>query len=646
MLFVAGLTFAALVAGCCGSPTLEQASTVRIEDLDLTKVVQDWGIPRAGRSVDGNPLRIGERTFERGLGTHAKSEFEIRLDRQARRFRALVGVDAEVGSRGSVTFEARVDGRTRFVSGVLKGGEAPVPVDVDLTGGRTLVLLVGDAGDGIDYDHANWADAVIELAGSGSAIRAMGPTPAPPPAIARFNPDEVGLHGPRIVGATPMKPFLFRIPATGKAPLQFDVSGLPAGIACDPKTGIISGRAAEEGTFPAKVTLRAANGVAERTLTIVIGYDRLALTPPMGWNSWNVWGTAVDADKVRAAADRFVATGLANVGYQYVNIDDAWEGVRDGQGVLQTNDKFGDMKALADAVHAHGLKLGIYSSPGPKTCAGFEGSYGYERIDAETWAAWGIDYLKHDWCSYGQIAKDSSLPELQKPYKVMRDELRRVDRDIVYSLCQYGMGDVAEWGGRVGGNLWRTTGDIVDTWSSMSGIGFSQDRWSPFAGPGRWNDPDMLVVGKVGWGPNLRDTRLNKHEQVTHITLWTLLAAPMLIGCDLTQLDEWTRDLLCNTEVIDVNQDPLGRAARRRLVKGDVEVWSRPLFDGTVAVGLFNRGRDVANVTAPFESVGTFGAQPVRDLWKRQDLGVFRNAFSASVPPHGAVFVKIGRPRG
>ena len=200
------------------------------------------------------------------------------------------------------------------------------------------------------------------------------------------------------------------------------------------------------------------------------------------------------------------------------------------------------MKSLSNYVHSKGLKLGIYSGPGPLTCAGFTASYQYEQQDAQRYADWGIDYLKYDWCSYGNVAKDQSLPELKKPYLVMRAALDKVSRDIVYSLCQYGMGNVWEWGTEVGGNCWRTTGDITDTWTSMSKIGFNQAGHEKYAGAGHWNDPDMLVVGLVGWGPQLHPTHLTPDEQYTHISLWSLLSAPLLIGCDLSKLDDFTPD--------------------------------------------------------------------------------------------------------
>jgi len=406
------------------------------------------------------------------------------------------------------------------------------------------------------------------------------------------------------------------------------------------------------------VTLRARNavGAAERPLRIVVG-ERVALTPPLGWNSWNCFAGDVDDAKVRSAADAMVRSGLVDHGWTYINIDDCWmikpgsddqllRGERrDRDGMINTNRKFPDMKSLSDYVHGKGLKLGIYSSPGPLTCAGFTASYQFESHDARRFAEWGIDYLKYDWCSYGSIAKDRSLPELKKPYVVMRAALDGVRRDIVYSLCQYGMGNVWEWGAEVGGNCWRTTGDIEDTWESMSGIGFQQAGHEGFAGPGHWNDPDMLVVGYVGWGPQLHPTRLTPHEQRTHITLWSLLASPLLIGCDMTRLDDFTLNLLTNDEVLDVNQDPLGRQAGRVIKGGDLEVWAKEMEDGSRAVGLFNLGPREAKVTVRWSDIGLPRRRVVRDLWQQKDLGVFEEEYSTPVARHGAMLLRVLPPR-
>lgn len=462
------------------------------------------------------------------------------------------------------------------------------------------------------------------------------------------------INGPKVFGVRPGNPFLFTIPATGDRPMEFSADGLPNGLTLEKATGRITGVINKRGTYV--VTLKAKNalGTASREFKIVVG-DQIALTPPLGWNSWNCFASAVDDKKVRSAADAMVKTGLINHGWTYINIDDCWEikpntddpllmgEPRNEKGMINTNKKFPDMKALSEYIHANGLKMGIYSSPGPLTCAGYIATYQHEELDAQQYANWGIDYLKYDWCSYDRVAKDRSLPELKKPYLVMRAALDKVKRDIVFSLCQYGMGNVWEWGGEVGGNSWRTTGDIVDTWESMSGIGFSQAGHEKYAKPGNWNDPDMLVVGKVGWGPQLHATRLSPNEQYTHISLWCLLASPLLIGCDMTQLDDFTLNLLTNDEVLEVSQDPLGKQARRVFKEGDLEVWAKDMEDGSKAVGLFNRGTWKSEIEARWSDLGIEGKHKVRDLWCQKDLGTFEDEFKATVPRHGVVLANISK---
>jgi len=479
---------------------------------------------------------------------------------------------------------------------------------------------------------------VFLLAFAAAAAGAPDPQPAVWPASSLA--PEPAINWPRITGATPGKPFLFRIPATGEPPLAYAAQNLPAGLSLDVTTGIVSGSLASEGSTDVAITVSNSRGAASSSLTIVGGHGKLALTPPMGWNSWNAWGIVVDDAKVRSAADALVASGLAAQGYQYVNIDDSWTDRRGPDGVLKPNKRFPDMNALADYVHAKGLKIGIYSSPGPKTCQGYEGSYNYEQIDARTFAEWGFDYLKYDWCSYLNILDErtASRDEMQKPFRIMREALDASSRDIVYSLCQYGMANVWEWGRDIGANLWRTTTDIDDSWPGMSNIGFNQDDKHPFAGPGGWNDPDMLVVGQVGWGPSLHATRLTKNEQITHITLWCLLAAPLLIGCDLAQLDEFTRSILANPEVVAVDQDPLGRPANRITRNGFEEIWYKPLADGSLAVGLFNRRPISADIALDVSEVGLSGPQQFRNLWTRQDVNP-QQFFP--VPPHAATLLML-----
>ncbi len=461
-------------------------------------------------------------------------------------------------------------------------------------------------------------------------------------------PAEPRINGASITAARPGKPFLFTIPATGSRPMVFEATGLPNGLKLDKNTGIITGKVDAKGEY--KVMLKAKNnkGTASRQITISIG-NRICLTPPMGWNSWNCWGLAVDEQKVVASAHTYRDKGLMNHGWNYINIDDGWEinrdkePKRDAEGNILTNEKFPDMKRLGDSIHALGLKFGIYSSPGPLTCGGYTASYQHEAQDARSFASWGVDYLKYDWCSYDGIAKDTSLAEYQKPYFVMRDALAGVNRDIVYSLCQYGMADVWKWGDEVGGNLWRTTGDITDTWESLFEIGFSQVANQPYARPGNWNDPDMLIVGWVGWGPNLHPTRLTPDEQYTHISLWSLLSAPLLIGCDLQRLDDFTLNLLTNDEVIAIDQDPLGSQAKQVMIQGDVQVWVKQLADGTQAVGVFNTGKQTARFTLDFQKAGLKQNIGLRDLWRQKELGRFTSRAELSVPSHGVLLLKQSR---
>ncbi len=363
-----------------------------------------------------------------------------------------------------------------------------------------------------------------------------------------------------------------------------------------------------------------------------IKYNGLAKTPPMGWNSWNKFHRNVDDKAVRGMADAMASNGMKDAGYTYINIDDTWEGTRDASGVLRSNEKFPDMKALADYVHSKGLKIGIYSSPGPKTCAGYEGSFGHEEQDAKTWAGWGFDYLKYDWCSASQVYDVKSLPAV---YAKMGEALAKSGRPIVYSLCQYGWQDVGEWGAKVGGNLWRTTGDISDRWPSMMHIGFElQPGREKFAGVGHWNDPDMLEIGNGG---------MTDEEYRTHMSLWCLLAAPLLAGNDLRDMKKEIHDILTNREVVAIDQDSKGVQGIRVAKNGDLEVWEKPLADGSHAVGLFNLGAAAATVTANFSDLKLSGSHAVRDLWAHADKGKIKDKFEASVPSHGVVLVKISK---
>ncbi|WP_235011771.1 glycoside hydrolase family 27 protein [Bryocella elongata] len=363
----------------------------------------------------------------------------------------------------------------------------------------------------------------------------------------------------------------------------------------------------------------------------------VAPTPPMGWNSWNHFRGKVDDATIRSTAEAMVSSGMRDAGYVYVNIDDTWEGERDAQGNIHSNEKFPDMKALADFVHSKGLKLGIYSSPGAKTCAKFEGSLGHEQQDANTYAAWGIDYLKYDLCGLRDQMKAAGSAEaahkvMFDAYMKMHDALRATGRPIVYSLCQYGVDSVWAWGPQVGGNLWRTTGDINDKYARMAEIGFSQAGLSRFAGPGHWNDPDMLEVGNGG---------MSAEEYRTHMSLWAILAAPLLAGNDLSTMTEETKAMLTNRDVIAVDQDPGGRQGDRIDAEGPIEVWARPLEGGAVAIGIFNRLSVPLEAHVNFRKAGFAGDVRARDLWRGTDLGRLPAEYSVQVPGHGVIFLRV-----
>jgi alpha-galactosidase len=351
----------------------------------------------------------------------------------------------------------------------------------------------------------------------------------------------------------------------------------------------------------------------------------------MGWNSWNLFAGKIDDKTVREMADALVSSGMRDAGYIYLNIDDTWEGDRDANGVIRTNDKFPDMKALADYVHSKGLKFGIYSSPGPYTCAGYEGSYGHEAQDAKTYAAWGVDYLKYDWCSAGRLYPDSAMRPV---YQKMGEELRATNRPIVYSLCQYGRDNVWTWGDKVGGNLWRTTGDINDTYKRMMEIAETQSQIAKYAGPGHWNDPDMLEIGNGG---------MTTDEYRTHMGLWAIFAAPLLAGNDVRGMTDDTKSILLNKEVIAVDQDPLGIQGHRADKSGDIEYYARPLSNGDMALVVVNLANASTTVKIPWSEMHVPDGTKIRDLWKHEDFTANATQ-SFSIPAHGSLMFRMNAP--
>ncbi len=446
--------------------------------------------------------------------------------------------------------------------------------------------------------------------------------------------------------------------------MRFSATGLPPSLSLDPETGIIKGSAPEaKGEYP--ITLKASNqkGAATRKFMIVIG-DQIALTPPMGWNDWYTHYDHVTDAVMRQAADAMVASGMADFGYQYVNIDDAWmvkPGAsdpslggepRDANGAIRPNRRFPDMKALTDYIHSKGLRAGIYTSPGPLTCADFVGSYKHESEDARQFSDWGFDFLKYDWCSYDSIAppKDErTRQDYEKPYALMGDLLKTQARDLVFNLCQYGMGDVWLWGGAVGGNSWRTGDDLGlvkgTSLPAFYGIGFSNSAHAEYAGPGMWNDPDYLLIGKIGNAHDFSEpakmTDLTPDEQYSYMSMWSLMASPLFFSGDMSHLDPFTLNILCNSEVIDINQDALGKQAKVVKKSSDEFILAKPMADGSLAVGLFNLGDKDSKISVDWKELGLTGKRVVHDVWRQKNIGHAAGTYGTVVKPHGVAFVRL-----
>jgi alpha-galactosidase len=647
-------------------------SVVWLDQLDLSVATQGHGKPGINTSVDGKPITIAGDVFKRGFGTHAESSLLIKLNGKAKSFSAMVGMDDEIkGQNPAAEFEIYGDNKKLWSSGVMKLGDKAKPVSVSLEGIRQLELVVTDGGNGPYYDHADWVSAKFETTGL-TTLETFNPIASEPYILTPKTAPTPKINSAGVYGARPGSPFLFRIPATGDRPMTFSANNLPKGLKIDSETGIITGKVDTKGTYEVVLNAKNAKGSASKKLKIEIG-DRIALTPTMGWNSWNCFGHEVSADKVKRASDALVKSGLVNHGWNYINVDDSWQFNRDGKdpsfkgkmrdenGYILTNSKFPDMKNLADYIHGNGLKMGIYSSPGPWTCGGCAGSYGYEKQDAESYAKWGVDYLKYDWCSYGGVL--DGLPENNpnkvsslnfqgggdldkgvKPFKLMGNLLKQQPRDIVYNLCQYGMGDVWKWGDDSNAQSWRTTNDINDTWASVKNIALAQDKAAPYAKPGNWNDPDMLVVGIVGWG-NPHQSRLKPDEQYLHISLWSIFSAPLLIGCDLEKLDNFTLNLLTNDEVIAVNQDALGKQGVCLQTIGELKIYVKELEDGGKAVAFANFGREKVKMSYnDFKTLGISGNQVVRDIWRQKDiskLNADKGNLALEIPAHGVSFYKF-----
>ncbi|MDB6128143.1 MAG: Alpha-galactosidase, partial [Verrucomicrobia bacterium] len=654
--------------GCAACATAMES--VSLDTLDLTKTLPRWVAPKADRSQADKPLSIAGKTFAHGIGSRAPSTWWIEVG-GGERFSARVGVDDSAPTDAAVNFLILGDGRKIWESGPMQRGEEAKSVEVPTVGVHLLLLKLTGVGDASEVEragyyytaYADWADARIDFVGSSPKAVSrplpkeeffiLTPKPGPQPRI----------NGPRIYGCRPGHPFLYRIPTQGERPMTFSAEGLPPSLTLDAAGGIIAGEAPARGEY--SVTLRARNrhGESVRSFKVVSG-DTLSLTPSMGWNHWYTDYFRVTDATIRNAADIMVSSGMADVGYQYVNIDDCWMNalenadplrtgpVREGNGMIRPNAHFPDMKGLTDYIHGKGLKAGIYSTPGRLTCGHFEGSYGHEAQDAKQFADWGFDFLKYDWCSYEKIARAAQgTPReiMVRPFALMGGFLREQKRDILYNLCQYGREEVWTWGADAGAQSWRTSIDLgleIDRVFEVALANANHREWSK---PGSWNDPDYVQIGFFGDPKAYAQTKgaepvpvpLSPSEQYAFMSLWSLSAAPLFFGGDISHLDEFAISVLCNPEVIDIDQDPLGQCARVVRIDADRFIMVKDLADGSKAVGLCNAGELPEEVTATWSEIGIAGKHTVRDVWRQKDIGTVNTEFKAQVPRRGVVLVRI-----
>ena len=636
------------------------AASVSLTELDLNHLhVAGWSAPRVNQAFYGQPLSIGGRKFERGVGTRATTTLWLELDGKVERFTGWVGThDVANQPDAAVRFQLIGDGKRLWDSGVHRRGDTAKPIDVALAGVRSLLLTINHAGPNHAQNLANIAEPLFTF--SGTPPRTLNAPREDAVLLTPKPPRAPQINGPKIHGCRPGNPFLFRVPTTGERPIQFEAFGLPETLRLDAASGIITGTAPARGTHRVIVRAKNRHGVYASVLTVESG-DTLALTPPMGWNHWYAHYNRITDAMTREAADVMVKTGMADVGYAYVALDDCWMNaipeakrkpdaqrigpLRDAAGNMLPNQHFPDMRALTDYIHAHGLKAGIYTSPGPLTCAGYAGSYEHEERDAQQFAAWGFDFLKYDYCSYRKLtSNDMSLATLQKPYRLMGDILKKLPRDVVFNLCQYGMGNVWEWGAEVGGHSWRTGGDLGGELNQIFPVALQNSAHREWSKPGAWNDPDYVQIGYIGLARTNGEPRpapLTATEQYSFMSLWSLMAAPLFFSGDMAKLDEFTLNVLCNPEVIEINQDPLGESARVTMQSPETFVMIKSLADGSQAIGLCNADEITRDVSVTWSDLGVKGVPRIRDVWRQRDLADCEAKFEAAVPRHGVVLLRV-----
>lgn len=641
------------------------ADTVYLEQLAVEKGQSGWKAPQVNTNIEGGPLILDEKTYKRGVGVHAHSLIAVNLRGKVQRFKATIGVDARmkgIAAANPVKFLVWADGKKMLETPPMRAEDKPVPIDIALGDKFNLLLEVRTAGNRTTGTFANWCNArlttlqdarprVFKPGGGRTTLKPGELTEANDTSrniISRKSTLAPSINTPLVYGTRPGKQFFIYVAIAGKKPFDVQVNKLPAGVRYNPDKRIIEGRIAEEGEYECFIEASNAHGTDQKTLRLQAG-DAIQLTPPMGWNSWNAFGPDINQERIRETAAIIKSSGLAEHGWSVITIDDGWQGPRDtATQRITASEKFPAIKTLVDDIHEMGLKAGIYSTPWVTSYMNLPGGsadtkngqtfyprqdfgvYSFHQEDATQFSDWGFDYLKYDWA------------ENHYPYAhAMHKALARQDRNITLSLS--GAVHVKEAGSvaRVC-ELYRVNGDIKDTWESIYRRGFYHTRWQPFHGPGQWADPDMLVVGHVGWGKEPHPSKLTPWEQVTHMSLWSLYSAPMILGADLRKLDAFTKALLTNDEVIAVNQDPHGAIAEHRTAdyKNGRHVFVKPLSDGSKAIGLFNTAGKKQTMQVSLKSSGIERVNKIRDLWQRQNLKPRQN-LEFVIPPHGCKLLRV-----
>ncbi len=689
------LLLAGLSAETAFAAPVSAAETARLASLDLSAVEQGFGKPQIDKSVDMHPLSIAGRHFEHGLGTHSPGDMLIDLNGGATRFTAWVGIDDETNKRGSAEFQIVGDGKLLWSSGVMRGGQEPKRADIDVTGVQQIALIVGDAGDGYEYDHADWADA--EFTFTGAAPKAIKLAPSNPTVAPTAEPDKPQITVPGIIGIRLNTPVLFTVSAVGQPPIRYAAKGLPRGLNLDAETGQIRGTVTQVGTHTLTVTAKNAMGTDSRKIQLVAG-DTVCLTPPLGWNSYDCFGDNVVESEILANA-RYAHDNLLPHGWEYIIVDYRWydpnaatppNNPNAHKDAILTMDQYGRLepapnrfpsaangkgfKPLADTIHGMGLKFGIHIMRGiprqaVKQNVPIEGSafhaadaaktasvcpwcpdmYGVDTSQpaGQAWydsilrqyASWGVDYIKVD---------DMSAPYSAGEIEAVRKAIDKCGRAIAFSLSP---GDTpVEQAKHVqaNANLWRISGDFWDEWGAVSHQFDLISRWQGNGGPGRWPDADMIPLGHLSVGNrsvgNDRTTRLTRDEQLTMMSLWAIAPSPLMLGMNLPDNDAWTLSLLTNDEVLAINQDKAGKQAVRLPQPTGIagtEIWTRAMADGSHVIGLFNRLRVSMPVHIRWSEIGLAKVKTVRDVWQRKDLPVSADEMETTVGPHGAMLFRI-----